>query len=153
MYGALVVVPGSPPRTKTSIREGLAMKRDMDLVRKLLVCIEEDERATGRHGLMVSIEGYSDQEVEYHLRLIVGAGLVTTALADDGELDFLSAWPTGLTWEGHGFLEAARNDTIWKKATELVRRTTGGLAFELLKSTLIAFANRAVFSDAASPSP
>lgn len=129
------------------------MKRDMDLVRKLLVYIEEEERADGRNGLMVSIEGYSDQEVEYHLRLLVGAGLVTTALADDGEVDFLSTWPTGLTWEGHDFLEAARNDTIWKKATELVRRTTGGLAFELLKSTLLSFANKAVLSDSASPSP
>ena len=43
-----------------------------------------------------------------------------------------------LTWQGHEFLDAARNDTIWRKAKKKVLETTGGLAFDVLKAALLA---------------
>jgi hypothetical protein len=49
-----------------------------------------------------------------------------------------------LTWQGHEFLDAARNDTIWRKATGKLVAVTGGTSLEVLKELLIAGAKQAV---------
>jgi len=38
-----------------------------------------------------------------------------------------------LTWAGHEFIEAARNDTVWHKTKTLVKEKTGTLTLEVLK--------------------
>jgi hypothetical protein len=43
----------------------------------------------------------------------------------------------GLTWEGHEFLDAARDDTRWSKAKKLVQEKGGSLMFEALKAVLV----------------
>ena len=42
-----------------------------------------------------------------------------------------------LTWEGHDFLAAARNDTIWKKTWASVKDKGVDVSFGLLKELLI----------------
>lgn len=42
-----------------------------------------------------------------------------------------------LTWDGHEFLEAARDDSLWEKAKRLVLEKTGTLTFEALKLALM----------------
>ncbi len=48
-----------------------------------------------------------------------------------------------LTWADHEFLEAARNETFWKKAKGTVKEKTGGLSFELLKQMLLQLPHKA----------
>jgi hypothetical protein len=50
-----------------------------------------------------------------------------------------------LTWKGHEFLEASRDDTRWKQAKETVVKKAGGVVFELLKEVLIEGAKRTLF--------
>ena len=48
-------------------------------------------------------------------KLLYQAGLID-AENDSGADDF--EWiPISLTWQGHEFLDVARNDTVWKKLT------------------------------------
>ena len=49
-----------------------------------------------------------------------------------------------MTWEGHDFLDAARNETIWIRAQRLCREKTGGLAFDLLELCLLETAREAI---------
>jgi hypothetical protein len=42
-----------------------------------------------------------------------------------------------LTWADHEFLDAARDNTLWKAAKSKVLETTGGLAFEFLRAMLM----------------
>ena len=42
-----------------------------------------------------------------------------------------------LTWEGHEFLEASKNETIWKKANNLIKDKGLGLGYDILKGLLI----------------
>lgn len=53
------------------------MKLDFDLARAILLAIEVDDDATG-HGWITlgSIEGFSQEEVSYHVQLLHEAGLV-----------------------------------------------------------------------------
>lgn len=44
-----------------------------------------------------------------------------------------------ITIEGHEFLEASKNETIWKKALEFVKSKGGGIALDVLKQLLVKF--------------
>jgi hypothetical protein len=74
--------------------------------------------------------------VIYHSALAVEAGLVDGAIRTDQQ-----GYPNGvasirLTWKGHDFLDAARNESVWKKATGVVRSKGLSLTFDLLKELL-----------------
>lgn len=45
-----------------------------------------------------------------------------------------------ITIEGHEFLEASKNETVWKKTIDFVKSKGGGIALEVLKQVLIQFA-------------
>ncbi len=111
------------------------MKRDMDLARALLLAIEacEDKNSA------LKVEGdYSQEVMTYHLGLLYHAGLIT---AEDMSGPDHTAWmPTGLTWEGHDFVEAARNDTYWNSVKSSVKDKGGALTFEVAKGLLGAIA-------------
>jgi acetylornithine/succinyldiaminopimelate/putrescine aminotransferase len=42
-----------------------------------------------------------------------------------------------LTWSGHEFLDAARNDTNWQKISKKIRGEGLTIGFELLKTVLV----------------
>jgi hypothetical protein len=81
----------------------------------------------------IEVEGYTKDEVAYHAELAEEAGLI--------KAKFLK--PTNefaverLTYEGHEFLDAARNDSTWNKAKEIVLNNAGTLTLEGLKAALL----------------
>lgn len=108
------------------------MKRDMDLVRKILFCIEDF--STADEWLPVEIPEYNNSVISYHLKLLNEAGLIEAInLSDSDGID----WRAGsLTWKGHEFLEAARNNSRWQSAKKLIIEKGGSLTFEILKLVL-----------------
>lgn len=110
------------------------MKRDMDLARKILFAIEESEGECGPDD--ITIEGYSDQIVYYHIKILAEAGLIEAEdISKMGE-DGFRWWAKSLTWQGHEFLEAARDNSRWEKAKKLASEKTGSLMFEAIKFAL-----------------
>lgn len=109
------------------------MKRDMDLVRQILFEIEKAPFDGG--WVDVEVEGCPSEEVVYHILLLAEAGLIAAEdVSTYGGPDYR---PTRLTWEGHEFLEASRNETIWNKAKALISEKGGGMAFAVLKEVLL----------------
>ena len=53
-------------------------------------------------------------------------------------------YPFSLTWQGHEFIEASRNDTFWNKAKEMAKKKSGALSFDVLKALLIVMAKESV---------
>ena len=108
------------------------MKRDMDLVRKVLL---EVEAGPGFAASKIEIEGYTQEQIGYHILIMCEAGLVrgspTTAMNDTSP----RAIAGRLTWAGHEFLDAARDDTRWQKAMNTVRRI-GGVTLPVLLDVL-----------------
>jgi len=118
------------------------MKRDMDLVRAILLKIESSEGDPRKRVMLGSFEGHSNIEVSYHVKLLAQAGLIE---ARDHSTFSGFAWvPQQLTWDGHEFLDAARSDNLWKQAKNVVLKQTGGLSLEVLKPVLINLAKQAV---------
>jgi len=110
------------------------MKRNWDLIRKILLIIEDLPRGYAPPEL--SFEGYSPAQVGYHAWLLIDAGL-----ADGDKLHIHGAEaPEGiifnLTWAGHDFAEAMRNDTTWNKAMGTVKEKAGSITFDILKQLL-----------------
>lgn len=104
------------------------MKRDMDLVRKILFAIEANEDATG-HGWIElgNINSYSQKQVSYHVSILYQGGLIDAIDLSD-TLSF--HWePKSLTWEGQEFLEAIRKERTWEK----LKKEAVNLSFAAIK--------------------
>jgi hypothetical protein len=107
------------------------MKRDMELFRKFLLEVETiPPDMVNWVGL--TVEGYSPDEVAYHARLAHDAGFIEARFLP-GTNDFTVR---RLTYAGHEFLDAAREDTLWQKAKQTVLSNAGTLTVEALKTAL-----------------
>lgn len=109
------------------------MKRDFELIRKLVLAIEECPSGRVPEG----INGYTPEQVGYHNYLLVDGGLArgvdATTLSDT-----LPNWKIlHLTSAGHDFADAARSDSTWSKATTIVRAKAGGVTLDVLKQVLV----------------
>lgn len=107
------------------------MKRDMDLIRELLLAIEDHPTlADGSQVLIVDTAdklGFQDRslaEIHYHLEMLIKKGLV------EGEINLLQI-VSGLTWDGHDFLDTIRDPDIWRQTKEGAKKA-GGFSLELL---------------------
>lgn len=109
------------------------MKRDLELVRKLVLAIEDCPSGQMPKG----IDGYSSEQVGYHNYLLVDAGLAT-GVDTTTQSDTLPNWRIlHLTSAGHDFADAARSDSTWAKATAIVKDKAGGVTLDLLKQVLV----------------
>ncbi len=106
------------------------MRRDIELIRKLLLALEAQEHAYVRK--TIEVEGYSEEQVGFHFYLIGEAGLARVIDNTDVSGESPSAMPLHLTWAGYEFLEAAKDETLWGKAKEKVLKPAGGAAFGVL---------------------
>jgi hypothetical protein len=109
------------------------MKRDMDLIRKLLLRIEAEHLRAGS-ALFLSVRepplrlpGDDPDNVDYAMRLIADAGfldLTKTQGADSYGL-------RGISWRGHEFLDSVRDPEIWRQTKEGASKA-GAFTIELL---------------------
>lgn len=118
------------------------MKRDLDLARDILRCIEEAPVTQG--WIDLEIRGRSYEEVSYHVMLLAKEGFIEAI--DLSTHDGFVWKPKSLLWPGHDFLEASRDEGIWAKAKQIVRTKSGGLTFEVLKAVLVELVKGRVFS-------
>ena len=118
------------------------MKRDMDLVRSILLKIEASEGDPRMRIRLGSFEGHSAIEVSYHVKLMTQAGLIEAK--DRSTFDGFRWEPQQLTWAGHEFLAAARDGNLWERAKRIALKQTGGLSLEVLQEVLINLAKQAV---------
>lgn len=106
------------------------MKRDMDLVRKILITLEDDEwYLSFSSGSLPKIEEYREEQIEYHMSIMAQAGLLHAESyeIESGSPDHpITIKSYSLSWEGHEFLAAARNDTFWKRAKVEMGKVLGG---------------------------
>ena len=114
------------------------MKRDMDLAREILFAIEENDDEPGT--MEIELPGRSALYVSYHVTLLAEAGLIEAE--NTTSMDQYEYLPTRLTWAGHEFLDAVRDDTVWKRAKSETLAKTGQLTFEVIKATLMGIARQ-----------
>jgi hypothetical protein len=100
----------------------------MDLIRLLLFQIEGEESP--------DLAGYTREQILYHKRLLIEAGLAHGRVMEKGGGEPTSVAATRLSWEGHEFLDAARNQSLWNKANEIISRVSVSVTFPIVKEIL-----------------
>lgn len=120
------------------------MKRDMELVRELLLYFEEKPDPKMIMPVDVAIPGRDPSEVHYHILLMCEAGLLTCEREESSTTPsrLVDAYPFGLSWTGHEFLDAARSDTLWQQAKRRLGAEGLGLGFGLLQALLVSMAKQ-----------
>lgn len=107
------------------------MKREMDLVRGILLFVEENI-PHGRQ-VEVKIEGRSEAEIAYHIALLHEAKFLEAIDTSGTGEDWIVL---RLTWTGHEFLDAARNSKVWEQAKSIFREKGLGMPFEAVQAVL-----------------
>lgn len=113
----------------------------MDLIRQILIDAESRNFENGEpHELFKA----STPDEAYQIALMKDNGLV------EGDVTTTNLIPSEatiyrLTWAGHDFLDAARNDTIWKKAKDTFLKPGVSWTFSLLVEWLKQEAHNKVF--------
>lgn len=111
------------------------MKRDMELVRTILLTIEESPEDSWDSDEDFQIDGYDHEIVMRHVGMLREADLVEAL--DAGTMSGVAFIPRRLTWNGHEFLDAARNEQVWNQTKVAIRQHGGSVPFEVLKVLLI----------------
>lgn len=115
------------------------MKRDMDLARRIL--FEVELAGTYRDKLTLHLDDYSSEQISYHTLLLSEAGLIEMEASSRHTAEFK---PKRLTWEGHEFLDAVREDKRWHEVKRIMG-TVGGFVFEIAKPVAIELLKGQVF--------
>lgn len=103
------------------------MRRDMELIRELLFELE------GGGGVR-KLDGWDDATLMAHMRLLIEAGLLHGSVQAGGGINF-----DALTWAGHDFLAAVRQDTVWAHIRKRLAATGGGIAFDAIKQLALSY--------------
>ena len=107
------------------------MKRDLDLVRQLLLQIEALPAGPPAQYRTSEIE---DPVLLAHFELVIGAGLVNGKIArsQGARGDVISI--SGLTWEGHEWIEMVRSQAVWNETRATLLDGAGALTYELTRA-------------------
>lgn len=109
------------------------MRRDMDLIRTLLLRLEELHQTIGTIHFDfddddLRFEGYDPIIVALHIKLMAEGGLIEAKVTGQGAAMFNS-----ITWAGSDFLDSVRDDQIWRRTKEGLNQA-GGFTLDIAKS-------------------
>ncbi len=118
------------------------MKRDMDLIRELLLKLEswpmERRDVVQIRPDAVATKEHSPHEIDYHLTLLKEAGFVDFPQESESAFYFRA-----ITWKGHEFLDSVRDPKIWAKTKEGAF-AAGGFTLDLLSDLAKGFLKKQI---------
>jgi hypothetical protein len=113
------------------------MKRDMEVVRQILLFVESNQARPDQQIRSVQVDEVSDDTVTYHVRLLMEAGYLNGAPHVPPGRGAGPYWITGIAWQGHEMLDAVRDPEVWKQtkgALQKIGGTTVGFMIDIAKA-------------------
>lgn len=100
------------------------MKRDLDLVREILLAVESYEPPRVSTLQSISPRDFTGTEAQnfYHINMLVDAGFIKLAGKPTMAGDFAVH---GMTMPGHDFLDAIKEQSVWDHTKERVGKIGG----------------------------
>lgn len=109
------------------------MKRDMDIVRKVLIAVESDNANA-------AIDGYADDAIKYHKALVIEAGLAEGSILKGNIGNHgipVEVVLRKLTWAGHDFVDAISPESNWVKVKTFLIDSGKQITIETVKAAVI----------------
>lgn len=115
----------------------MKLERDMELVFKILKKIVDSEYKE-IYCKPLKIDGYESDQIGYHLYLMNNAGLLEANIQDStvGPM-FDRAIFIEMTWEGYEFLDALKNETVFKKFKNILKEKGQNIPFKVASELLM----------------
>jgi len=111
------------------------MRRDLDLVRAILIAIENSDHVP-LGWVDIDVRGHDPDTISYHLAIMNEGGLIE---AKDLSSDDGYEWkPVRLTWAGHEFLANAKDEGIWSTTKKLAGEGLKSISFGVFQDLLAA---------------
>jgi hypothetical protein len=104
----------------------------MDLIRAMLQQVEANP-----HGFAedIKIDGYTDEQIGYHSKLIGEAGLARVVDLTSFGCQSPKAKIVSLTWDGYEFLDNSRENQTWNQAKSAASKV-GGASLQIMTLVL-----------------
>jgi hypothetical protein len=116
------------------------MKRDYNLIRKILIDVEDAE--PGQVIQNFTCEGVDQRIIAEHVKLLIDARYLEGEIIRQFGTSAFAYAVTGMTWDGHEFLANAKNDTVWKKVMSDAQKQGGSMSVSVLNTLLSAAAKK-----------
>jgi hypothetical protein len=118
------------------------MKRDMDIIRQILLNVEDDKYQLGER---IRLPGVPDDICAKHVALILDAGLAIGRTHKSDSYGIVAADIERLTSAGHDFCDGIRQDTIWNLAKEHIIKPGASYGLAVLVEWVRVEVRRRVF--------
>lgn len=103
------------------------MKRDMDLIRLILLEIEKAEENEVEN---MNIDGYSKEDIVFNAKLLKQNNMI-----ENFEEDVLENYYIGsLTWGESDYLDSIRDNSKWKRIKSVIKEKALPFTFDIVKS-------------------
>ena len=117
------------------------MKRDLDLIRSILLAIESDDTGKLRVYKLASDLSVSPDLIWYHVQLLRDAKFICIrggVAAFTPQLRKYSLYTIRrMTFAGCDYLDAIKNDTVWNHVKENLKKVGGSTALDVVKELAI----------------
>ena len=115
------------------MHEEATVRRDMDLVRRILIDVSESNEPLKAAAFVTDTTLFAT--VVFHLELMNEAGLIDATFARS--LGGSDVTVNRLTWEGSDFLDAVASDNVWTQTKTKIAKTVGSAPFEVIKALAV----------------
>lgn len=112
------------------------MRRDMDLVREILIATADAEGS-------VSIETFVNDNrsmdlVAYNVEMMADHGLIDAKVEREWGGHAVLGTITALTWDGQDYLDAIENDEVWSKTKATIKGTVKHTTLGVIRDVAVA---------------
>lgn len=122
----------------------MAMKRDMNLIRELVLRLEDSKAEL--YVSTLQVDGYSEEEIAYNAYLLIDSGLAegkkSTKYNQMADVLPVAKTLTNLTWEGYEFFDSIKNNSVWEKTLNYVKDKGGNAPFAAIAQLAVLFAKQ-----------
>jgi hypothetical protein len=108
------------------------MKRDLELIRKILLVVEDEQPQ--------SLPDESSERIGYHVQLLLDAGFVEGKVmwSQVGEAYIPHGYVVQrITMAGHDYLDSVRDPKVWTKTKSVLENVGGSAALEVVKDVAV----------------
>ena len=113
------------------------MKRDLDLIRDILIAIEANDTTNDLTVDDIVTDEHSAQEVSYHLKLLSDCNYIKAKMLSYVGCPYDDFWIERLTSSGHDYLDSVRDQGIWTETKERVASAAVSAPLEIIKQVAV----------------
>lgn len=107
------------------------MKRDLDLIRTILLHLEAKDGNEPCWGEDLAIPGERPLDLAYHSNILAQAGFIDFEPVTTQNGRIIKCLVFSLSWKGHEYLDTIRDPDIWER-TKAGAKKAGGFSLEML---------------------